>query len=69
MDMESASTERASKRLTVDVPKAAEMLGISRAYAFELARDGRLPGAIKLGNRIVVSREVIDRMLAGEVAP
>jgi excisionase family DNA binding protein len=49
---------------TVDVPTAARILGISRTYAFELARRGELPGAIRLGGRIVVSRKAIDRLLS-----
>ena len=51
--------------LTVNVPTAARMLGISRGYAFELARRGDLPGAIKLGGRIVVSRLKLERAING----
>lgn len=54
--------------LTVSVPDAAKMIGISRGYAFELARRGELPGAIKLGGRIVVSRRVLERTLNGDEA-
>jgi predicted DNA-binding transcriptional regulator AlpA len=53
---------------TVNVPTAARMLGISRGHAFELARRGELPGAIRLGNRIVVSRSVLERTIDGEQA-
>lgn len=53
------------ERLTVDVPTAARMLGISRTLAFELARKGQLPGAIKLGGRTVVSVREIERALGG----
>jgi predicted DNA-binding transcriptional regulator AlpA len=52
--------------LTVDVPTAARMLGISRGGAYELARRGELPGAIKLGGRTVVSRRALERALNGE---
>ena len=54
--------------LTVNVPTAAKMLGISRGYAFELARRGDLPGAIKVGGRIVVSRQKLERTINGEEA-
>ncbi len=52
--------------LTVNVPDAAKMIGISRGYAFELARRGELPGALRIGGRIVVSRRILERALNGE---
>ena len=52
--------------LTVNVPTAAKMLGISRGYAFELARRGDLPGAIRIGGRIVVSRVKLERAINGD---
>jgi excisionase family DNA binding protein len=51
---------------TVSVPDAAKVLGISRGHAFELARRGELPGVIRLGHRIVVSRSALERVLNGE---
>ena len=53
------------ERKTVSVPEAAQLLGISRTLAFELARRGELPGAIRLGGRIVVSVQEIERALRG----
>jgi predicted DNA-binding transcriptional regulator AlpA len=41
------------------------MLGISRGLAFQLAREGKLPGAIRLGGRIVVSRAVLEKAING----
>ncbi|WP_280332892.1 helix-turn-helix domain-containing protein [Nocardia wallacei] len=35
---------------TVSVVRAAEILGIGKSYAYEMARDGRLP-VIELGPR------------------
>jgi excisionase family DNA binding protein len=49
--------------LTIDVPTAAKMLGISRGGAYELVRRGELPGAIRLGGRIVVSRSALERYI------
>ncbi|MGZ4394535.1 MAG: helix-turn-helix domain-containing protein [Gaiellaceae bacterium] len=46
---------------TFSVTQAAAYLGISRAHAFELARRGELPGALRLGERIVVSRSALER--------
>jgi predicted DNA-binding transcriptional regulator AlpA len=51
---------------TYSVPEAARLLGISRSSAFEAARRGDLPGAIRIGHRVVVSRRVLERVLNGE---
>jgi excisionase family DNA binding protein len=54
------------EKLTYSVEEAAQKLGISRGLAYELARRGELPGAIRLGQkRIVVSRVQLDRILGG----
>jgi len=36
-------------------PCAARLLGIGRSAAYEMARTGDLPGAIRLGHRVVCS--------------
>ena len=57
-------TGSAKQRLTVNVAEAANMLGIGRSLAYEMARDGRLP-TVKLGaRRYVVPRLALERMLA-----
>ncbi len=48
------------------VEEAARLLGISRGSAYALAARGELPGALRLGGRIVVSRAALERALAGE---
>ena len=48
---------------TMSVEEAAQILSVSRAYAYQLAREGNLPGARKLGNRIVVSRRALEAFL------
>jgi excisionase family DNA binding protein len=55
-----------SEPLTVRVEEAARLLGISRGSAYALAARGELPGALRLGGRIVVSRAALERALAGE---
>ena len=45
-----------SERLTLTIPEAAELLGVSRGVAYEAARTGELPGVIRLGRRLLVSR-------------
>jgi excisionase family DNA binding protein len=58
--------ETPTQALVITVPEAAEMLGVSRGHGYELARKGELPGAIKLGGRTVVSRQVLERTINGE---
>ena len=51
---------------TVKVEEAAKILGIGRQTAYELAREGKLPGALRLGRRIVVSRSQLQSFLDGK---
>ena len=51
------------ERQTVNVEEAARILGIGRQTAYELAREGKLPGALRLGHRIVVSKRALDEFL------
>jgi len=54
-------------RLTIQIREAAAMLGISKNLAYRLAREGKLPGVIKLGNkRLVVSKIQLENLLQGE---
>jgi DNA binding domain, excisionase family len=46
------------------VPEAAKVLGIGRGTAYEAARSGQLP-TIRVGNRLLVPREALSKMLAG----
>jgi excisionase family DNA binding protein len=55
--------------LVYSVPEVAARLKISRAHAFNLAATNRLPGVLKLGNRVVVSKKAIDRWLEVEDEP
>ena len=58
-----AVAETTTERRTMTVGEAAKTLGISRASAYELARKGELPGGLRLGGRIVVSRSALERVL------
>lgn len=48
---------------TLTVADAAKVLGIGRQTAYDLAAQGKLPGAIRLGRRILVSKIVLMRFL------
>ena len=50
---------------TMKIEEAALLLGIGRQTAYDLANMGKLPGAIRLGKRWVVSRRALDEVLAG----
>ena len=50
------------RRLCVTVPEAAEMLAISRNFAYQLVREGKLP-SIRFGKRILIPRAALEKML------
>jgi excisionase family DNA binding protein len=53
------------KRATLTIPELAERLGISRSSAYALAARSALPvPTIRLGRRMVVSRQLVERLLA-----
>ena len=58
------------ERLTLSIPEAAKVLGISRGLAYDLARRDKLPvPVIKLGRRLVLSRRAVEALLGnGEVS-
>ena len=61
--------KRQQRPATMTVEEAASALGISRSLAYELAKADRLPApVIRLGRRLVVSREGLERALAREAA-
>ena len=50
---------------TITIAQAANVLGIGRQTAYDLAAQGKLPGALRLGRRIVVSKQALERFLDG----
>lgn len=44
------------------ITEAAEVLGIGRSLAYQMAHSGRIP-VIRLGRRMVVPKVALDRML------
>ncbi len=61
---------RRIERGTVTLPEFAERYGISRSAAYDLAARGALPiPVIALGKRRVLSRELMERLLAKEELP
>lgn len=54
--------DKDADRLVITVPEAGQLLGISRATAYVLAGQGRIP-VIRLGKRLVVPIAGLERML------
>lgn len=52
------------EKLVYSVPEIAELLGISRSYAYELVRNGTIP-AIVLGKKRVVSKKKFESWING----
>jgi len=56
-----------NQRLTLSIPEAAAELGISKTLAYSLARQGKLPGCLKVSRkRLIVSRFQLEAYLRGE---
>jgi len=53
-----------AERLTMTVEEAAEALGISRATAYTLAKQGRFPVIRISDRRWIVPKRAIDELLA-----
>lgn len=53
------------ERRTMSVEEAALALGIGRTTAYMAIRRGELP-CLRIGRRVVVPRDAIERLLAGD---
>lgn len=51
------------ERLTVSVPEAARLLGVSRMTAYSAVCEGTIP-SLRIGRRVLVPRAALDRLLA-----
>jgi excisionase family DNA binding protein len=56
---------REEQTATISVEQAAKILKIGRNQAYEAARNGQIP-TLKIGKRLLVLNEPLQRMLAGE---
>ena len=50
-------------RLTLSVPEAAQLLGVSRMTAYSAVREGTIP-SLRIGRRVLVPRAALDPLLA-----
>jgi excisionase family DNA binding protein len=53
----------AADALTISVERAGELLGISRASAYEAVKQGRIPH-LRFGRKLVVPRVAVERMIS-----
>lgn len=59
----------ADKRLTFKISEVAEKLGVSKSLCYTMAREGRLPGLRRFGQRrLLVSRYLFELYLNGDGA-
>ena len=54
----------AAERLTLTVEECADLLGISRAFAYEQVNAGTIP-SIRIGRRILIPKVALERLLSG----
>ena len=50
------------EKLVITVERAGQLLGVSRATAYNLARSGQLP-VLRLGHRLVIPKAALQKML------
>jgi excisionase family DNA binding protein len=57
-----------SDRKTITVAEAGEQLGLGRNAAYEAAKRGEIP-TVKIGRRLLVPRDAVDRILQKAMEP
>ena len=60
---------RRAEPLLLTMQQAADRLAISRAKAYELARDGKLPGVSRVGQSLRVSRAKLEAWVEEAARP
>lgn len=54
------------EKLVFSIQEVAELLGISRSYAYELAKEKKIP-VLDLGRRKVIPKESLETWIAENV--
>ncbi len=54
--------------LTLTIPQAAQLLGLSVSKAYEAARSGELP-TVRVGTRVLISRRRLEELIDGPASP
>ena len=53
------------EKLTISVPEAAQLLGVSRMTAYSAVREGTIP-SLRIGRRVLVPRVALERLLLAQ---
>lgn len=53
-------------KLTYSIPEVAELLGISKSYAYEMVKLKKIP-TLKIGKRRVVPKEILEYWIMANV--
>jgi excisionase family DNA binding protein len=56
------------EKLTISVPEAAQLLGVSRMTAYSAVREGTIP-SLRIGRRVLVPRVALERLLLAQADP
>lgn len=67
MSTGSRTSQRDESKRTFTVDEVAALLCIGRNTAYEAVKGGEIP-SIRIGRRILVPRDALERMLSGDVA-
>lgn len=51
------------ERRTLTIPEVARLLGLSKNTAYQAARNGAIPGVLHIGDRYMVPRGVVEKLL------
>jgi excisionase family DNA binding protein len=60
--------DRRAERVTMTVPEAAAVLGLSVSATYEAAARGDLP-VVRIGRRVLVKRQMLQAMLGLDAPP
>ena len=66
--MADAGATKPEPTLLIRIPEAARLLGISRAKLYAMALEGAVPGVVRLGRSVRISREVLLRWVADQTS-
>jgi len=61
--MEDNSLNSEGGCLTVTIPAAGKLIGLSRGASYEAAKRGDMPGVLRIGRRLMVSKAALQRAL------
>ena len=66
METNAREVDKLAKKLTFDAREVHELSGLALSTIFEKSRTGEIPGAIRVGRRLLFSRAKIMAWLDGQ---